>query len=157
MTTQKPLVFKDGIIQRLQSGDFLDSDIFGVNLVPALLNADTDTIVQGQPVYVSSSGHVRKAINNSTITNAKVAGLCYDASVPTTDPINVQVSGQMELATWLAVTGTNLLTPGLYYFLDSTIGRLTTTAPTSSGFVTLVGLAITTTMLDIKINDPIQL
>jgi hypothetical protein len=58
-------------------------------------------------------------------------------------------------AQWDAVTGgTGGLIPGSMYFLDpTTVGMLTTTAPTASGQVVVdVGRASSTTDLEISLN-----
>jgi len=155
MTARRPLVYIDGTKYVLPAGDVISGDVQNLNITAPMTNNDAVTITKGMPLYIHSSGNVRRAINTS-LAASKVCGLCYDASVVSGGSAIVQVSGQLELAVWTSITGTAALTPDAYYFLDSTSGRLTESPPTT-GFITLVGIALTTTKLDIRINDPIQL
>lgn len=155
MSAIRPLVYIDGTMYVLPAGDVINGDVQNLNITAPLINNDAVTITKGMPLYVYSAGNVRRAVS-SALASSKVCGLCYDDSVVSGGNVIVQVSGQIELAVWTSITGTAALTPNAYYFLDSTSGRLTESPPTS-GFITLVGIALTTTKLDIKINDPIQL
>lgn len=65
----------------------------------------------------------------------------------------------LTLARWNAVTGAEAggLVAGSYYYLsDATPGKLTTTAPVTTGhFVIRVGLAITPTTMSVQIGFPV--
>lgn len=71
----------------------------------------------------------------------------------------VVTEGVFSLADWSAVTGSAALASGSSYYLDpATVGRLTATAPSSVGqIVQQVGRAVSTTQLDLEIEDPILL
>jgi hypothetical protein len=156
MSIKKPLVITNGQIEQLQSGDRLASgDLFN------RLNANAGSLVIGTPVYVPAAGSVDKARANAASTK-DVLGLIADVSVATNTQGAVQSDGVLEATTaqWDAVTGqTGGLTPGAIYFLDAAAtGKLTPTAPTADGeFVCRVGLALSTTELEISILTPIKL
>ncbi len=67
----------------------------------------------------------------------------------------IQTEGELFLADWSDVAGTEFLTPGETYYLH-TDGQIRVTPP-STGFATIVGRAITTTRLDCEIQIPIAL
>lgn len=153
---KKPLVITNGQLEQLQAGDRMGSDTLFNRT-----NVNAGALVIGTPVYVPSAGDVDKARANATATK-DVLGLIADVSVPAATPGAVQTDGVLVATTtqWDAVTGqTGGLTPGSVYFLDAaTAGKLTVTAPTADGeFVARVGLATSTTELEISILTPIKL
>jgi hypothetical protein len=153
---KKPLVITAGQIEQLQAGDRVASPtIFN------RLNANAGPIIIGTPVYVPGDGSVDKARANATATK-DVLGLVADVSIANGVPGAIQSDGVLAASTaqWDAVTGqSGGLTPGSIYFLDSaTAGKLTVTAPTADGeFVCRIGLATSTTELEISILTPIKL
>ena len=111
-----------------------------------------ETIAIGQPVYVSGNNTVNLADADS-ITTSHVLGLA-ETGGSANSTINVLSSGIVTLADWTSVTGSATLTPGAVYYLSDTVGQLTTTPPSGDGdAVVSCGLAITTTKMDIEINE----
>lgn len=160
MAARKPLVINSGQIEQLQAGDTLDASVSEVDVV-SKTNDNAGSIVIGTPVYVKSNGNVDKGRANASGT-VQLLGLVKDASVAAAASGIIQTDGILVATTaeWDAVTGgSGGLTAGSRYFLDpSTAGMLTTSAPTTAGqFVVSVGLAISTTDMDISIEPPIKL
>jgi hypothetical protein len=154
MAVQKPLVIINGQIQQIPAGDTLSapSSVAEVDLVNAS-NDNPGAITVGCPVYVSGANSVDKARANASAT-CKVFGLVKDTSIASSSSGMIQTDGILVASTaqWDAVTGqTGGLTPGAIYYLDDTAaGKLTTTAPTSSGaYVYIVGNALSSTDLNI--------
>ena len=151
MATQKPLVIINGQIQQIPSGDTLAAAATEVDVV-AKTNDNAGAILIGMPVYVKSNGNVDKA-NAAAAGSAKVLGLVKDASIAASGSGYIQTDGVLSATTaeWDEVTGeTGGLTAGAVYFLSTTAGGLTQTAPSGSGqFVMKVGMAISTTEFEI--------
>jgi hypothetical protein len=103
-------------------------------------------------VYVKSNGAVDKANAAASGTKA-VLGLVGVASISASASGVIQTDGVLSGTTgeWDAVTGeTGGLTPGAVYYLSTTAGQLSQTAPSGSGqYVTKVGMAISTTEFEI--------
>jgi hypothetical protein len=115
------------------------------------LEADED-ILAGQPLYLKQNGKVALA-NGSSISNAKVIGL---ASITAKDnfTVNILNEGMLSLDDWTDITGSNDLTVGLEYYLNTSgVGLLTVTAPTAIGeYVKKVGLALSSRVMLINIS-----
>lgn len=110
------------------------------------------TASAGAPVYVTSSGHVGLADADSVATS-DVVGLAI-AAVTSGNTGTYQSDGFVTLANWTAVIGAALLIAGTRYYLSDTAGALTATAPTAAGkVVVLVGIAVTTTKLQLVKDD----
>jgi hypothetical protein len=106
----------------------------------------------GAPVYVTSGGHVGLA-DADAVATADVVGLAI-AAVSNGATGTYQSDGFVTLSDWTAIVGAATLTAGARYLLSGTAGQLTTTAPTSVGqVVVLVGIAVTTTKLQLCIDD----
>lgn len=161
MALRKPLVLNAGQIQQLQAGDTLNAPQSGGDQVE-LTNGNAGAVVIGAPVYISANDTFDKARSNAAAT-ARVAGLVAKTpSIANAASGPVQTDGPMTATTgeWDAITGgAGGLTAGTVYYLDpATAGKLTSTAPTTVGqLVVEVGVAISTTILDIKIKAPILL
>ena len=162
MTTRVPLVMgSDGLPQQLQSGDNI-SVAASTYTSRSLTNAESSAaIVIGAPVYASAADAMKRAQANAKST-CKVAGLGLDASTAAAGVGNIITGGILVATTtqWDAVAGTTGgLTFGTYYFVDpTTAGKITSTVPTTVGqCVTLVGLAISTTELELDIQPPVLL
>jgi hypothetical protein len=156
MAIKKPLVITNGQIEQLQSGDQLQS-----NELIVRTNANASPIVIGQPVYVSGAGSVDLALADAQVTS-RVLGLVAETSIAAAASGGIQTDGVIVATTgeWDTVTGeTGGLTAGALYFLDPDIeGMLTQTAPTLSGdFVAEVGMALSTTELEISIRRTVRL
>lgn len=152
MAIKKPLVYTNGSIERLQPGDKLDLERTVTKTANGLLPICT-------PVRIFA-GEARKAQANSFL-NARVRGLVL-ATANDADPVDVQVDGIFEATTgeWDAVTGqTGGLSEGEQYYLSpDTEGELTVNAPDAWGeFVVPVGVALSSTELDIEIGGLIRL
>lgn len=157
-----------GIVEALQNGtlDFLgDINIplghnFKINNVPISgLNTITYTgeadeiILQGQPVYTKATTHVAlaKAVTPTQIVSGLATADCIVGASCT-----YQFDETLTLADWTNVIGAATLTTDSYYYLDpSNFGKLTSTAPTTTGqYVVEVGKALDTVTLEItnKLN-----
>jgi hypothetical protein len=161
MTTLAPLVIKAGVVQQLQSGDMLTAGVAVAN-TRSLTNGEASAaIVIGAPVYISGAASVKRAQANASST-ATVFGLGYDVSTAFGAAGNIITSGVLVATTaqWDAVAGTSGgLTAGTVYYLDpATVGKITATAPSNTGqLVVPVGIAISTTDMEVDIGDPILL
>lgn len=161
MATRIPLVMNAGQMQQLQSGD---------NIVVAagqysndvLTNGEASTaLVIGMAVYISAAGAAKRAQANAAST-ARVAGLWVDTTTAAAGSGNCAVAGRLTATTgqWDAVAGT---TGGLvfntpYYLDPANAGKLTAIAPTTVGqLVVQVGVAISTTDMELDIQPPILL
>lgn len=156
MAIKKPLVITNGQIEQLQAGDQLENP----NLLTRT-NSNAGAIVIGQPVYADSGTTVDLAQADAQGT-IRVVGLVADASIANAASGGILVDGVLTATTgeWDAVTGeVGGLTAGANYFLDAANpGELTQTAPTATGeFVVRVGHALSTTELEIEIQQPIKL
>lgn len=156
MAIKKPLVITDGQIEQLQAGDQLEN----ANLL-VRTNSNAGAIVIGQPVYSDSGTTVDLAQADAQGT-IRVIGLVADASIANAASGGVLVDGVLTATTgeWDAVTGEiGGLTAGANYFLDAaSAGALTQTAPTVTGeFVVRIGHALSTTELEIEVQQPIKL
>jgi len=160
MAAKKPLVITAGQIEQLQAGDTLDASVSEVDVV-SKTNDNAGAIVIGAPVYQKSNGNVDKGRANAQGT-VQLLGLVRDVSIAAAASGIIQTDGILAATTgqWDAITGgSGGLTPGSPYYLDpATAGMLTVTAPTTVGqFVVRVGLATSTTEMDISITAPIKL
>lgn len=160
MALRKPLVMINGMPTQIPSTDTLDATLAEVDQV-SMSNGETSAITLGMPVYVSAANTVKKAQANASGT-MDILGLVRDTSVAASASASIQTDGQITATTtqWDAVTGgTGGLTAGtVYYVSPTTAGQLTSTAPITAGqFVIRVGRALSTTVLDISIMQPIAL
>jgi hypothetical protein len=152
MALRKPLVAVNGVISQIPAGDTLLVPMQGLDSI-SMNNGEAGAITIGMPVYVSAADTVKKGQANASGTRI-IAGLVADASVAAAASGVIATSGPLTSADWTSVTGSATLTSGALYFLDaSTAGKLTATAPTTTGqFVVCVGIAIDTTTLLIDLN-----
>jgi hypothetical protein len=149
-------VASNGDIQVMQSGDSLGE----VNL-PSALNGNAGTLVAGTPIYhTTTANNIDKARANARGTMPCDGIIVVDAGTGTSAVY--QDSGILSLSTaqWDTVTGqTGGLTAGSEYFVDpATAGKLTITAPTTTGqFIQKVGTASSTTELHIQLGLLVKL
>lgn len=160
MALRKPLVMIDGLPQQISSTDTLDATLSEVDQV-SMTNGEASALVIGTLTYVSAANTVKKAQANALGT-CDVLGMVKDISAAAAASVSNQTDGQISATTdqWDAVTGqTGGLTPGAVYFLSAaTAGRMTVTAPTTSGqYVLRIGKALSTTLFDLNIGQPIGL
>lgn len=162
MVTRKPLVMgDDGVPQNLQPGDQLQAATAMADTRTQQNDEATAALVLGAPVYISGAGKVRRA-NGAAKATAKVLGLVYDSSIAAQASGAIVTDGMLvgTMAQWDAVAGTNGgLTPGATYFLDpASAGRITATPPNTAGQVNVIlGMALSSTDLEVNIGDPILL
>lgn len=133
-----------GQIQQLQTGD-------SVPVTPQFEaeNGDGTSHVPGTVVYIFAGTTVKAAIANSYVT--------VRAAAISTGTI---AAGAVGLYQYDGLTGGYAgLTPGSTYFLSvSSAGAVTPTPPTGVGeWIMQVGVAYSTTELDIEWGQPIEL
>ena len=116
----------------------------------ALINGSASLAPAGTPVYSSAAASATALVIGILTTDA---GSGLTANVQTSDVVT------LTTAQWDARTGaTGGLAFGQPYWLDVTAGKLTTTAPATAGrFVTLIGVALSTTQLRLRLQSPIGL
>lgn len=160
MALKKPLVISSGQVQQLQSGDTLDAPVAAIDVIEAT-NSNAAPIVIGAPVYPGGNDTVDLAKADASGT-VQVLGLVRATSIGIAASGEIQTDGVLAATTgqWDAVTGeAGGLVAGTVYYLDpSTAGKLTLTAPFTAGqYVVRVGLATSTTEMEISIEPPIKL
>lgn len=160
MALRKPLVINAGRIQQLQSGDTLDAPQAGGDQI-SQTNDEAGAIVIGTPVYNDANDGVKKAKADASGT-AQVLGLCATVSAGAAAQAAIQTNGVLTASTaqWDTAFGTTGgLTKGIRYYLsEATAGLGTVTAPSTVGqYVVELGIAISTTELNIEIRSPILL
>jgi len=160
MALVKPLVVINGQVQQIQAGDTLEASIASQESI-AMTNGNGSSIVIGAPVYVDANNSVDLAQADASGTK-NVFGLVADASISSAASGQIITDGFLTATTgqWDTITGdTGGLVAGAKYYLDpDTAGMLTTTAPTTVGdYVCPVGIAISTTVLKIDIEETILL
>lgn len=109
-----------------------------------------EAVSDGDALYMrSSDGKVGKAQADGTLDEAVVVGFADDdAALDAT--VKVLVAGLLNYP--------SSIDPGDVYFLSTTAGEITTTAPSTAGqYVTRVGEGATTSNFSIQIEPPILL
>lgn len=116
----------------------------------SIRNPNFTLIVAGTPVTKDG----RKADANGTATQA--AGLAINTTASPGAGISVQKDGFFELGDWSIVTGSLALESGSTYYLSTTPGMLTTTAPSAPNMVQRIGVATSsmTLSLEFEISMP---
>jgi alkanesulfonate monooxygenase SsuD/methylene tetrahydromethanopterin reductase-like flavin-dependent oxidoreductase (luciferase family) len=162
MATKLPLVLgADGLPQQLQSTDTINAPTSTLSTRAVTNGESSASITIGMPVYASAADTVKRAQANAKSTS-KLAGLVYDTTISAAAIGNIATTGTLVATTaqWDAVAGTTGgLAFGTLYFVDpATVGKITSTAPTTVGqCVTLVGTALSTIELELQIAQPILL
>lgn len=115
-----------------------------------------ETIHLGQPIYVKQANARAYRARALFEEASRVRGFCK-AEVTTGNMFGVTSGGRLELADWsVPLGGAVLLTPGVIYYLSDVTGQMMANSPTT-GFIMQVGVAVTTTILDIAIQTRVQL
>ena len=130
------------------------SFLSAIGAVAVLQNVDGSAISAGAPVYAFTSANTIKRANASAVGTKPVIGLVIDTAIAVSATGRVQTAGLVTLTTgqWDSITGqVGGLTAGSLYYLDVTTGLLTATAPTT-GAVRLVGIALSTTVMQLQIG-----
>ncbi len=156
MAVKKPIVMTNGELEQLQPGDRVQQVV-----VFDRQNGNTGNVVMCTPVYASGAGQVDEAQADAASTK-NVLGLIADDDVAPSGNGAVQSDGIFTATTaqWDAVTGdTGGLTMGSRYYLDDAAsGTLTITLLTTQGnFIAPVGIALSTTELEISIGPTVKL
>ena len=156
MAIKKPLVLTGGQIEQLQSGDSITNPV-----AIQMTNNNAGSIVIGTPVYAIANDAVDKAMANAVAT-VNVIGLVADVTIGAAALGSIQFDGVLAATTgqWDTVAGTSGgLAKDAFYYLDAaTAGKLTATAPSTTGqFVLPIGIAISTTELKIEIGQRVKL
>ena len=152
MPARRPMVTINGQLQSLPVGDTIDGPVSEVDII-ALPNGTGSSVAIARAVYPTTNGFGLAQANASATKN--VVGLVKDPSVASNASGNIQSDGVFvaTAAQWDAVTGqTGGLTPGaIYYLSPTTAGAITSTPPSTTGqYVVQVGIALSTTALDIR-------
>lgn len=148
MASRKPLVLNGGEIQQLQAGDTLNATVNEVDII-SLTNGDASAHALGDVVYISAADTAKKAKSDASPTNRALAVAI--AAISAAAVGSYQSDG--------IIAGLTGLTAGAFYYLsDATAGLMTTTAPTTTGsYVTRLGIAISTTEFELRIERSILL
>lgn len=158
MASKKALVLYGGKIAQLQAGDTLAGPVQTEEFIN-LTNDEASAISVGMAVYIDAPDGIKKAKADAGGT-ADVIGIVMQTSIASGSSGAIQTGGVITATTgqWDAVTGgTGGLVFNDEYWLDNvTAGHITNVAPTS-GYITKVGRAISTTEMLIDIEDSIQL
>ena len=119
--------------------------------VTGYLATPFENVTQGDALYSrASDGQVGKAIANSSLDQATVAGFA-ETTVTSGNQVRAIVSGQVAVA--------QTLDAGDLFFLSATTaGQVVKTPPSTAGqYVTPVGEAANTNELIVRIKRPIRL
>ena len=104
-----------------------------------------ETITAGMPVYKASTGLWMKADSNSATALARQATGIAMCGSSANQPIVVQRSGSLTLGA--------TMTAGVAYYLSDTAGGICAYADVGSGeYVDLIGVATSTTVLQLSFN-----
>lgn len=161
MALRKPLAMIAGQIEQIDPAvDTLDAVASEVDLAN-LTNNNASPIVIGNATYTDAAGGVDLAKADAVAT-VEVVGLVRGASISAAANGDIQTDGILVATTtqWDAIAGTTggLVAGTVYYLSPTTAGEITDTAPTAVGqFVLRIGIALSTTELEISILEPIKL
>lgn len=165
---KKPLVLgDDGLPRLIRADEILDASSKEVDQV-ALVNDEASAILIGSPVYVSGNMKVKLAKADGIATK-NCLGLVTEEAIMNGVSGNIQTDGQLVASklAWDIVLGVTPdpvgnpngtgLTPGAMYYLSETVaGNLKVTPPTS-GWIQRIGIAVSETVIDLSISEPIGL
>lgn len=144
-----PMTITSTVVVTNLNADMVDGyHATGIVPVRTMTNDNAGSIVIGTPVYVKSNGNVDKARANA-LSTCTTLGIVESTSIGAGASGSIRFGGIITATTgqWDAVTGgSGGLTPGSYYYVGTSAGVLTTTAPSSAGEVVKEALfAISTT------------
>ena len=117
---------------------------------PSISVIAAHAVTAGQPMYVTPVGTMAQAGVNVAPSIGVVITSAGDGEMSAYIP-----EGSISRGDWSLITGFNDLIPGLNYFLAEQ-GRLTHITPTT-GLLQKIGMAVSRSMLDVKIQTAIQL
>jgi hypothetical protein len=145
-------------VWRLTNQD-LSTGVDSTDLVKsAFVAAGSPTINVGQPVYINTAGTAELA-DASALTTARVFGL-VTVSASAGAQISFTRNQTLVLPNINGIVdnvSNGLLEPGKYYWLSTNAGKLTRTPDTATtgSVLVQVGLALTTSELQIEIQAPV--
>lgn len=118
-------------------------------------SAETDeNVLTGQPVYLKSNGHLGLA------GGFGISYSCIGVAIGDFLPgfaCQFKTLGAITLEDWTIVIGNKFLSPSQTYYLDAiNAGRLTMIAP-ETGYLVVIGKALSTVALNIQIQPSIKL
>lgn len=127
-------------------------DITGDSETFTAENKDTVTILAGQAVTIHSSGDGVTRASGTTKATYCVGLALMDIPVGVVGVVSTD--GPFDKTDWTNVTGTvNLVAKGRY-FLDTTLGHITTTPPTAFDNISqFIGKALSPTKFEINIEE----
>lgn len=115
-----------------------------------------ETIHPGQPVYIKQANARAYRARALFEEASRICGFCK-TEVTTGNTCSIIPAGRLELVDWsVPLGGIALLTPGVIYYLGDVTGQIMASSPTT-GFAIQVGVAITTTILDVDIKTRVRL
>lgn len=132
----------------------LGSGLLDASIMPVGIGPDTTTVVTSENL---AAGNLVNLYDNAGTPTARKA----DATAEGKEVIGFVLSGTTSPASALVymegkITGLSGLTPGARYYLNTTAGTLTTTAPSTAGnIIQFVGIAINSTTLSFEPDEPI--
>ena len=125
------------------------TDEIAVRLVSAP-NANAGILPIGTPVYVKTDGEIDAADASAASTCGTTIGMLAEAAaIDGTAVVQVRDIVELTLAQWDAL-GTDALglDPGVRYYVSTTVGEITSTAPSgASEVVKELGIALSATQL----------
>ena len=149
MAERRPLVEIAGEIQELPLTDNLPSSS------DVLSRTFTSAAIAGAPQYVDGNGSVDNARANAEGTS-QVLGLALAAAGPGTGQIITNGIITLTVGEWDAVAGTTggLTADAKYFLSEAAAGRLLETTPpsTAGDYIVEVGVALSTTELNVRIR-----
>ena len=140
-----------GKIVALDSSGKLDNSVMPSGIgVDTEVMASSENLAAGDLVNIWNDSGTRKARKADASNGRRAHGFVLSG---TTSPANatVYLSGD--------ITGLTSLTPGVAYYLSgATAGTITSTAPSTSGYISQeIGVAVSTTAIAFEQQQPITL
>lgn len=125
----------------------------------ASLDSGVFDAIAGRSIAIGHLVKVRqtdgKLVFADFFVSGVVSGMALNAGSPG-QVITFIRSGRVDRADWRPITGTEKLEPGKDYYLSAG-GVMSTTVPTSLGYLVKVGQAITAESFGLLIHDSIRL
>lgn len=110
----------------------------------------SQSIQKCQPIFISDIGYAVLASQ----TGYKADGIAINDALLGSNVTYVS-EGHISKQDWFTITGEEFLRPGIKYYLA--INGMLTIIPPVSGIAQQIAVAVSTTMLDIQIGDPVYL
>lgn len=155
MAKRRPIVLNEttGELELLQAGD----NIQEVDIM-TLINGEATSIIKGTPVYISAAGTVKIAKGDAPSTSNTI-GIVADPTIASGVSGPVQSEGVITATTgeWDTVTGdSGGLVPGLTYWLSPSVAGMITKVAPSTGYYQVIGIALSTTDMQLSIGRRIK-